>query len=266
MPHYFRGDDTNWTRPDGSQGRSSERTKLDGAHCQGLEGIVAEEKFAGIVEIKRKHDVAPVSVWKSAFALLNGFMAGRDSAVFMNAEAGREWPLVDDWISDRLGSALEVAGPTLECVVNYVKFKPETQIVDFVKQIQADQKMLTKYAHAPLKEIAAALSSEDADVYIDALQRQSFNWVPGLASYIIDDPKAELQSVQMQSRADVGLQWNCTMRDKETFYVHVAYDDAQLRASEVRNALRVFFEIGRFITSEQNWGATIADCLEAISA
>ena len=43
--------------------------------------------------------------------------------------------------------------------------------------------------------------------------------------------------MQMQSRSDVGVLWNCRMRDLVTVQVTASYDDAQLKTKEVEEVV-----------------------------
>jgi hypothetical protein len=59
--------------------------------------------------------------------------------------------------------------------------------------------------------------------------------------------------VQMQSRGDVGVLWNCGMRDPVMVQVTASIGDAQSRAKEVEEAVGELVKLAGWLREEANW-------------
>jgi len=57
----------------------------------------------------------------------------------------------------------------------------------------------------------------------------------------------------MQSRGDVGVLWNCRIRDPVTVQVTASIDDAQSRAKEVEEAVGELVRLVGWLGEEANW-------------
>lgn len=88
----------------------------------------------------------------------------------------------------------------------------------------------------------------------DILRRQIFNWLPGGHTEY-----KSLQLVQMLSRTDVGLLWNCKMGEGENLQIHASWDDAQLSSKEVEMLLDELVTVTRYVSHAENWHKKISE-------
>ena len=133
-----------------------------------------------ILRRKNRNLSAPIPL-KAAYALLNIQRTGHTHALFSNLEAARAtFPFVPKSMAHLSQfEASDVAGPTIESVINLVEIKEEETVLEFFHRIQEDQTNLTKFASAPLKEIIAVLGKEAGDMIPLITQTSVYNWVPG---------------------------------------------------------------------------------------
>ncbi|KAK5121564.1 hypothetical protein LTR85_004736 [Meristemomyces frigidus] len=193
-------------------------------------------------------------------ALLNTHYTRTEHAVFTNYQAGRVWPFQEPWIAALLPNAMGINGPTFEAVLNLIKVDPSETCLHLMQRNE-DQELLTEHAHAPLLEVQKRLGEEGTHL-VDVMRRQIFNWLPGMREQggqaRPHDP--QLLRVQLQSRSDVGMLWNCGLIDDKIFQMNASYDDAQLRAQEVGEIIERYFEIAAWITDPLHWSESVGDC------
>ena len=65
--------------------------------------------------------------------------------------------------------------------------------------------------------------------------------------------------MQIVSRADVGLLWNCTMPDEDTLQVHLSWDDTQLSGPEADDFLDELLKITEQVSKLDNWENSIGN-------
>lgn len=255
-PEWFKG-----SFDDADSTVRSERRLLDGGRSIGVDGITKQVRLPGLQQTKEDCGVSAPAIFKTALALLNTRHTGQTKAVFTNYEAGRDWPFQPSWMADLLPNAMNVNGPTLEAVLNVIAIHESETCAELVKRVHEEQVLLTKHAHAPLFDIEHQLGPDGIQL-VESMRRQIFNWLPGLAGVAKGRPdNAPLRRLQLQSRSDVGLLWNCGMLDGETFHMNASYDDVQLRATEVEDAVQELFGIAAWITDPKNWSSPVGSMM-----
>lgn len=193
---------------------------------------------------------------------MNVCQTGATEAVFSSVEAGRSWHFWEDWAHGEqapIVHPLDMAGPTLERVLNRIHIDRQERVSSFLRHVQEEQKQLTEYAHAPLYTIIARLEEReriptdldrgDGSILDTYFRRQCFNW-RGLGSIGTDAAGVERRS---------GLQWNCGSVSEETLFVHAMWDDAQLRLREVQGAMDVFIKAVQWLTAPENWDKRVRE-------
>ncbi|KAL8783246.1 MAG: hypothetical protein Q9213_004758 [Squamulea squamosa] len=263
-PQFFRGSDSQWTHVDGTPGKPSERQILDDDEPQGVAGINGSIILPCLATLRSTHGITANIVFKAALALLNVHHTGASQAFFGQAEAARVWPAPEGEPDPGLPNTIDIAGPTFETVVNRIHVNRERSLLEWLRELQEEQALLTKYAQAPFQRIEAALrASSDPDtvseheLHDSVFRRQCFNWLPPTHPQY-----KRLVEVQSLSRADIGLQWNFMHADAEKGVVKVnaAYDDCQMRAGEMQIAVDEVLEVARWI-AEARWDtAKVGDC------
>lgn len=128
--------------------------------------------------------------------------------------------------------------------------------------LQAEQQDLNKHAYAPQRRLIAALNAAtegESNFLGDAFKRQIFNWLPVPPTF---DFK-KLRKVQIESRTDCGLLWNCIMMDQTTLAMNPTWDDAQLSKREIEEMVGQILRVSREFATMGNWEKTVGVWLES---
>ena len=110
---------------------------------------------------------------------------------------------MSDWQASRMPEAMEINGPTFECLVTRIPVVDELLVIKMLQSLQDEQVLLNKHVHAPHDTMVREMSKREGnagDVMEEVLRRQVFNWLPGGAL-----TWKRLQVVSMISRTDVGI-------------------------------------------------------------
>ena len=258
-PQWFKGNDQNWIHTDGTPGHPSERKELNNSKDTGLNGIRRSISLPSLPQLKQTHNITAQIVIKAACALLNVHCSQQQQAIFSQYEAGRSWPLSSDATEQNLPNMMDIAGPTMEQILNRISVTRDETVSAFLERLRAEQIELTRHAHAPFRKLQAIIAA-DEDLPGDALfddicRRQVFNWLPNTR------PRYEhLQQVLVESRSDLGLQWNCMQVDQKTVEVHATFDGCQLRLEEVEVALGEMLEAAGWVASLDSWLRMVGEC------
>ncbi|KAG6988915.1 hypothetical protein G7Y79_00068g096140 [Physcia stellaris] len=268
-PGWFRGHEIDWKHLDGTPGRPEERPILDGEDACGQTGILRTIHLPSFNQHRADVGVPSVIFTKAACALMNIHFTGAEEAVFVGFEAGRSWPFVEDHSADSplpFTHPMDIPGPTVELVLSKITVHKRDSVSNLVRRMYEEQQELTRYAHAPIYRLRSMLASEHiprdidgGDVLDSLFRRQCFNWLPGTKSRVGKNLK-RVEQVQMEFRSDIGLQWFCGFQDDETIFIDAKWDNAQLRKREVEQALDVFVDALRWVTSADNWDKSLAEC------
>ncbi len=148
----------------------------------------------GITNLRRQHSaLSAPTIIKAAWSLLNIYRTNTSVALFSNLQADRRrFPFIPSGLIDlappETFSATDVAGPTLQDVVNVIPLHPSEIVLEFMNRVSADQEELNTHAAAPLKTILQDLGPINSEVMLDILRSQIFNWTPGLGAMQIQNP------------------------------------------------------------------------------
>ncbi|EME40391.1 hypothetical protein DOTSEDRAFT_75005 [Dothistroma septosporum NZE10] len=255
VPEWFKGNFS-----DVFDDLVKQRTLLDGDKSIGVNGVTKRTHLPHLQTLQKQHNLSAPAILKTALAILNTHYTGTTHAIFTQYEAGRTWPFLSPFVTSHLPNAMDINGPTFEAVLNNIPVSPSQNVLSLISHINTEQILLTSHAHAPLFSIQEALAA-DGNNLIAILRRQIFNWLPGLKGMVAESHEGEaVRRVQVQSRSDVGILWNCGMVDAETFQMNASYDDAQLRRTEVDEAVERLFVIARWIMEPGNWERKVGEC------
>lgn len=254
---WFKGHHFGW-KPDPTvhkdQGMIDARLKQQ-SHI-GVEGKASVIYTPDLSNLKKTHGLDAAIVLKAALSLVNTGETGATEALFASYQAGRSWPFVAPWMQERLPSAMDIAGPTLQVAIERINTSKPQSVIDFLKHLTSEQEELTKHVHAPLLAIRDALSTVDAETMEQVRRRQIFNWLPRSSGL---DEYTNLNRVQLWSRTDVGILWNCTAIDGDEVKIHVSWDDAQLNEDEIDKLLSKFGGMVEMLSAETNWEKDVND-------
>lgn len=268
-PGRFHGSDAGWTHSDGTKGDASSRPSLDKTvQPRGVDQVIRRTKMPGLARLRSERSISPVIAALAAATLTNTHLTKADRAVFGAYEAARSWPFVPRWMADRLPDPLDVDGSTVESVVHCIPVDRTKPLGEFLGGLAEYQAGVAEHAHAPSRLLEEQLGDADGEAYRDALTRQVFNWIPGLAAEANggDGPFKCLKRMQQQSRSDHVLRWTLGVLDDDVFHVGVAWDDAQMRMDEVESAIDIFVAVLSWVVEPENWEKSLADVKETLKA
>jgi hypothetical protein len=208
------------------------------------------------------HNITAPITLKAAMALLNIHRTGHTHALFANLEAARTtFPFVPKFMENQF-EATDVAGPTIQAVINIIELKPQESVIEFFYRMQDDQTNLTKHASAPLKDIISALG-DDGRMITAIIQSQIFNWVPGMGT-TGTNPYTNMELLKAVVRPEVGLAVNAGLGGKEssTIFLHLRGDAADVRAFE---AMALDIEkISNWMLTPANWNRHVENFGECL--
>ena len=154
------------------------------------DGLDYQFDAPGLTDLKHRLPGIDASVvLKTAMAVVNVARTGHTHALFNNFESGRSrFPFVPESLAAVIVppstlDAADVNGPVMEGVCNLLAVPRHESGLALLAHVQADQALLTRHCHAPLRRVLAGLVAQGhgADaVMIDVHHTQFLSWVPGL--------------------------------------------------------------------------------------
>jgi acyl carrier protein len=269
-PRWFKGADQGWCHEDGSPSQPGERVPLDDDHSCGTMGLFYKVHLPFIRALKSKWELSPPMVAKAACALLNIYKTGAEEAVFVSDESGRSWPSIGDnsTVVPPTASPLDIGGPTFQKTINRVRIQPGETTLQFLRRMQEKQRDIDRYCHAPLDGICRSLEQDtvhgaaDVAAVRDILRRQLFDWLPTPPSNEDGEGKSvpSAEMLEVLSRSDLGLVWFPTLLPADDLLLEVSWDDAQLKASEVYQAIEEFLCAMAWISNPANFDKPVTAC------
>ena len=252
-PGWFIGDDCGHTIPSGTGAPLlQDRAQIDNDNgFAGLKGIKKLVKLPSLPDLRSKYQISPPMVFKAACAIVNAHLSGSSEVIFSNTQAGRRWPHLDDGVAKFLPNPVTIAGNTLGIVINRIHVHPNETGGTLLRHLEDEQKLLTRYEHAPITAIAAQLNPGDAAA-LQASRKQLFNWNPNSADFEVVDMNRELQPILIEGFTEVMLEWHCGMVDGETGRVVVRWDGCQAGRETVEGWAERFAKALEWVARVEN--------------
>lgn len=269
-PDWIKGSPVGWRHRDGRPRDPAERHYTEPEDQRsGMNGLTATMILHQVDTLRSSQGISLIALFKTAVALFNARVTGTGEAVFSSWEAARMWPFVDNnkAISALLPNPADVAGPVGERIGNHIKVDRNGKMLDLLLGMQNEMTLLSRHAHAPLYTVAKMLSEnttksdtpkEDAEVFMDSLQRQIFNWIPNLTPPGGESAK-KLRRIQQVARGDCGIVWTGSRPKRDTLSVNVGWDDAQLTRDEVKDALAEVVNAMEWMMEPENLQKSVAE-------
>lgn len=136
------------------------RPVLDGKMAIGSRGLRRDTKPIDMAVLASTHRIPAPIIIKAALVLLTTRLTGQDKALFTQTFAMRDdWPFIDEWMSRRLPSPLEVTGPALARIAEMVPIQHNQSVLDWMVQMKAEQDVLIRHAHAPYRHVFDRLNA-----------------------------------------------------------------------------------------------------------
>lgn len=261
-PGWFIGDDTGYHIPPALQDPLlEERRQVDDGHeCTRVLEIERTADLVDLAKLRSKHSISAPVLFKSALAILNSRLSGSAEVLFSNTQAGRQWPFLDESVSNYLPNPLTIAGNTLGMVMNRINVDAEASVGELLVHLEQEQHLLTRHAHAPSAAISAQLSPVDAAAY-HAGHRQLLNWNPnsGNDAAMQGKPgKTGLELVQVEAFTDVMLEWHCSTWGSRAVVITM-WDGAQFGRAVVETWANKFMVALDLVARTANWNKKLGE-------
>ena len=252
-PGWFIGDDRGHTIPSGTGAPLlRDRVQIDNDNgFAGLVGIKKLVKLPSLPDLRSKYQISPPTIFKAACAIVNAHLTGSSEVIFSNTQAGRRWPHLDDSVAKFLPNPVTIAGNTLGIVINRIHVHPNGTTGSLLRHVDDEQKLLTRYEHAPITAIAAQLNPGDAAA-LQSSRKQLFNWNPNSADFEVVDMDRELQPILIEGFTEVMLEWHCGMVDGETGRVVLRWDGCQAGRETVEGWAEQFVTVLEWVAKVEN--------------
>jgi hypothetical protein len=243
-----------------------QRSKYDPTAQDSEDGYQFSFEAPDIPKLRKEHtNLTAIVVLKAALALLNIHKTGHTHALFSNLEAARtNFPFLPKSVeATGQWEATDVAGPTIESVINLIPINPSETILDFLQKMQEDQLNLTKYASTPWREIMASLG-EAGKMIPEVNTTQIFNWVPGFGT-TGTNPYDNFRMVNAVVRPQVGLAVNAGLGGEKstTIFLHLRGD--ALTVEELQELAKELERITVWITKLENWEREVGGFKESLA-
>ena len=203
--------------------------------------------------------VRPAIVTKAAIALFNCHSTQTFTAFLAVALSGRAWPYIDPSIARFLPDARKIAGPTLSMCTDIIRLDPEETIVNMLKRLGEEQRLISQYSHCPLS-IIERFSVEDRAVWALA-RKQIFNWLPfGQKHNQLDGNPLLTMVYDKSSKIDEEIDeftWRCNMLDEEQLKIEVHASSKIFEASELETIIDQVFDYAGKLTDRENWTRSV---------
>jgi hypothetical protein len=277
-PRWLKGEEKGWKHLNGKLGKPEERVYLDGDKATGTMGSNLTVPVPNILKMRAEYEISPPIIAKAACALFNLQIMGGEEAIFASVESGRSWPLADTAKSGspdpsgELINPLTIDGPTMTETINRIRLRPGETVHQFLIRLQEDQREIDLYSHAPIASILDRLEDPaDVETVRDVLQRQIYDWLPAARPVEQDETTAvgdqetaeaasSMEILECLGRTDLGIVWFPTLIDEDTLHLEATWDNAQLRASEVHEAMLKFMFAVVWLSDPENLERPVAEC------
>ena len=275
---WFMGDAGGWHTEEEGDIESTPRHPIDllAERCGSI-GFISHIKVTD--DLYHRHGISAVALFKAAVAIFNVHQTNVGFAIISSWEAARIFPFLEEnpVYAAMLPDPMDIAGPTGQRVVNRISVKRDQTTLKLLSDIQEELAQISKHAHPPLYEIRdklAEISTTEADAFMDALQRQIFNWVPNIrAGSVVDSQNDEssgasaskpvLRRMHRIARGDCGFAWTGCRTSKDTVAFSVWWDDAQLSWREAKSALSEVVACVDWMMAPDNWNKHVSQWWEA---
>lgn len=152
--------------------------------------------------------------------------------------------------------AMDVDGPAVQGSLVRVSVNQDETVKD-MWEIASGAEFLNKYTYAPNRQLVAAMNEAipgEGDYFENAFRIQIFDRLPVTPSWNLE----KLKNMQVESRTDSGILWNCIMMNQTTLKINPTWDVAQLRRVEIKAMKADILRLGEAFATEKNRGKSIS--------
>lgn len=214
---------------------------------------------SGLTNLRQKHPgLSAPTIIKTAWSLMNMHRTGTQTALFSNLQADRKrFPFVPKALEAlspaHTFEASDVAGITLQDVINIIPLEPEETVLDFLYRVTDDQTELNEYAAAPLKKIMQDIGPLDSEILLDVFRSQIFNWTPGLGVMKAANPHENYEIYGTFIRPSLRLVINVDVSGPEDETVYCEIKSPLYDMDGLRLIAEDFEDFVHFLCNEANW-------------
>lgn len=142
-----------------------QRPLLDGKMSIGTRGLRRDTQPQDLAILTTQHRIPAPIIIKAALVLLCTRLTRQSDALFTQTFAMRDhWPFIDEWMSRRLPSPLEVTGPSLSRIAEIIPVDKHQNVLEWMQRMRSEQDTLVKHAHAPYRHVFDQLNKNSETV------------------------------------------------------------------------------------------------------
>jgi acyl carrier protein len=191
-------------------------------------GSIQERRYEHLPALFTRHGIRPATVIKAAVALAVARETGKSHAMFVDANAGREWPFQDAFVQSRLPNAWDINGPTYTPLLNVINLESSADetCLQFLQRMHSQGVELAQHRHAPFPSILGKLGAEAA-LITAFFSRHTLNITPDVRAFLAyEGPTKTLMQKRVKAfTVSPGVYWQCSVANGDTFALSVRVDE-----------------------------------------
>ncbi|KAL4916104.1 hypothetical protein BDW62DRAFT_202941 [Aspergillus aurantiobrunneus] len=222
------------------------------------EPVLHTFELPGLDNLRKEHrHITATALLKTAHALLEVHRTGHTHALFQNFEAARTtFPFLPRSF-ESLGEfgASDVAGPTLQSVINLMEIDPDETVLSLLDRVQAEQIALTRYATAPFRQIMRGLGAA-GDMLPWIVGHQAFNWVPAMGG-VVNNQYRNMDMVGLYANPSAGIGVLAGMGGSGSNRVFLQAFGQVESSEKLRELLICMERVAVWLTERSHWGCPV---------
>ena len=224
-----------------------------------LEQIPMMPKFGA------QYGIRPAVIVKAAIAIVNCMATETRAAMLLQLLSGRLWPFVSGEMASKLPDPYKIAGPTMASAIDIVRIDKGETVGRFLRRLQSDQKLLSRFAHCP-PALPSLLDNEDQATLL-ASRRQIFNWLPfNYHKYRQTHAKSVLKLLENRSyhvdEPRFELTWHCLVEAEDQLLVEVIQPVEIFSPSQTSGIVDQLLQVTQELCNGDNFNKTVDEIID----
>lgn len=232
-----------------------------GARPTDVHRIWGKTQLKHLSELREKQISTP-TLMKVACALMASQFSAGSEVLFVNVQAGRQWPFLDGSVAKYLPNPITIGGMTMTMVMNRIRVDSQRELGELLRHIEDEQKLLTKHCQAPVPSILEQLPPEDRSTF-QAARQHLLNWNPHIGALAPGgEPKKDwLQRLGMQMSPYRLIEWHCGTVGAESAVVLARADATRVDSATVQVWMDAFVDALEWVADVGNWSKRLGERL-----
>ena len=213
-----------------------------------------------------QYGIRQAVIVKAAIAIVNCMATETRAAMLSQLLSGRLWPFVSGEMASKLPDPYKIAGPTMASAIDIVRIEKGETVGRFLRRLQSDQKLLSRFAHCP-PALSSLLDNEDQATLL-ASKRQIFNWLPfSHDKHIQTHPKSVLKLLENRfyhvDEPRFELTWRCGLVEAEDqLFVEVIQPVEIFSPSQTSGIVDQLLQVIQELCNGDNFNKTVDEIID----